>query len=322
MPATATHAYFVKDVFDVLPQKISSIANIGQAVHFTQGADALKFYNYWSLYNGKKIRHLDYVFHSKNSQEFFICILDYIRDYGLTDEDVFSFLIGHICHYVLDSMLHPYIIYKTGMFRKDDPSTYKYNNVHTFCETFLDNDMIRRREKINPYKYNIAKTCFSKFAYSDNLRNLIDNSYYEVFNYNQFHKIYFKSLRQMKKFIRLYRHDRFGLKKCAYKLVDTFTPKKCFKFEALSYHYTLKDKHNFLNLNNSLWHHPTSYDITSSESFIDLYIKAIKKAKSIINSSFDYVNGKNINLKKVFDNSSYISGLNCENEKELKFFEF
>ena len=51
-------------------------------------------------------------------------------------------------------------------------------------------------------------------------------------------------------------------------------------------------------------------------------LKAIKQAKTIICASFDYIDGKDIDLEKIFTNLSYITGLNCDEKKELKYFEF
>ena len=56
--------------------------------------------------------------------------------------------------------------------------------------------------------------------------------------------------------------------------------------------------------------------------FIDLYLKAIKKTKVLVCASFEYLDGKEIDLEKVFDNISYVSGIDCDSDKELKFFEF
>ena len=134
--------------------------------------------------------------------------------------------------------------------------------------------------------------------------------------------IYYKSLKQMKNSIRIFRVDSRGIKKNIYKFVDTITPKSVFRFEAVSYHYPLEDRHNFLNKDHQLWRNPTTYDMTSTESFVDLYIKAIKLAKVLICASFDYLDDKDIDLEKVFDNTSYITGLNCNQKKELKYFEF
>ena len=135
-------------------------------------------------------------------------------------------------------------------------------------------------------------------------------------------KIYYKSLKQMSFFIKYFRQDKYGIKKNIYKFLDSFTSKKTFRLEALSYHYPLTDRHNFLNSNHNLWRNPTTYDMTSNESFVDLYLKAIKIAKILTCASFDYLNDKDIDLEKIFTNMSYVTGLNCESKKELKYFEF
>ena len=99
--------------------------------------DSLMFYNLFSILPGKKIRELNKYFHRNKSQEYFINMINYIKDNNLSDDiDVMSFLVGSICHFVLDSTIHPYIIYKTGIMDKKKPSTYKYNHIHEFMEVF------------------------------------------------------------------------------------------------------------------------------------------------------------------------------------------
>lgn len=322
MPSTVTHSIFVKDVFDILPTNINKKLDLDSCKMFGQGPDSLKFYNLFSVLPGKDIRHFQGYFHKNKSQEFFLNLLRFIRDNKITEPDVYAFLVGFICHYALDSTLHPYIIYKTGVFKKGKPSTYKYNNVHAFMETFLDNDIIRRRMRCNPYQFDIVKYCFHIEPFSDHLRQTINYTFYNTFKIRGMSDIYYKSLKQMKNSIRIFRVDSRGIKKNIYKFVDTITPKSVFRFEAVSYHYPLEDRHNFLNKDHQLWRNPTTYDMTSTESFVDLYIKAIKLAKVLICASFDYLDDKDIDLEKVFDNTSYITGLNCNQKKELKYFEF
>ena len=50
----------------------------------------------------------------------------------------------------------------------------------------------------------------------------------------------------------------------------------------------------YLNKDNLLWRNPTTYNMTSNESFVDLYLKAVKKAKVIVCACYDYLNGKDI----------------------------
>lgn len=323
MPATITHAYFCKDVYDILPKTIKDKVSINRVKTFGQSTDSLMFYNLFSVLPGKKIRNFQRYFHNNKSQEFFINLINYIKDNNyVNDKDVSSFLVGFICHYVLDSTIHPYIFYKTGKFDRKNSNTYKYNNVHAFMETFIDNDMIKRRNKSNPYRFPIGKFCFSLEKFSTPLNRTIDYSFSNTFNINNMSNIYYKSLKQMKNSLVLFRKDSTGIKKNIYKLVDTFTTKKTFRFEAISYHYPLEDRHNFLNSNHQLWRHPCIYDVTSTESFVDLYLKAIKTAKVLICASFDYIDGKDIELEKIFLNTSYITGLDCNSKKELKYFEF
>ena len=323
MPATAVHAYFAQDLNDILPKEIKNKLDVDRLKTFGQSTDSLMFYNLFSILPGKKIRDFQKYFHTNETQEFFINLINYIKENDYTEDiDVNSFLVGAICHYVLDSTVHPYIYYKTGYFNKNDKSTYKYNNVHTFMETFLDNDMIKRRESINPYKFNISKFSFDTSKFSNELKDTIKYTFKETFDVDNMDKIYYKSLKQMRNSIFIFRQDRYGIKKFFYKLADTFTSKRVFRFEAISYHYPLNDRHNFLNENHKLWRNPCDYSLTSEESFLDLYLRALKLAKVMICASFDYINGKDIELEKVFINKSYITGLDCELDKELKYFEF
>ena len=58
MPATITHAYFAKDVFDILPSNIKNTIDCSRIKMFGQSMDALMFYNLFSIMPGKDIRKL------------------------------------------------------------------------------------------------------------------------------------------------------------------------------------------------------------------------------------------------------------------------
>ena len=322
MPATITHAFFAKDIYDILSEDISSELDLNRLKMFAQGTDSLLFYNLFSILPGKDIRKLQRYTHDNKTRDFFVNMLEFIKENNIKDKDVYSFLVGFICHYALDSTVHPYVYYKTGCFNKKKPETYKYNNVHHFMEIFIDNDMVRRRLKINPYTYDFPKYCFDLREFSNDLNHVINYSFYSTYKIRAMREYYYKSLKQMKRDLKLFRRDPSGIKKGFYKVLDTLTPRSCFRFEAISYHYPLEDKNNFLNKNHNIWKNPVDDSITSNESFIDLYIRAIKLARDLIEGSFDYLNGKDIKLDELFKNNSYLTGLDCDNKKELKYFEF
>ena len=323
MPATITHGYFAKDLYGILPSEISNKLDLDRVMMFGQSTDSLIFYNLFSMLPGKDIRKFQKTFHNNKTRDFFINTIKYIAENNIDDKDVYSYLVGFICHYALDSTIHPYVVYKTGMFNKKDKSTYKYNNVHAFMEVFIDNDMVLRRDNTNPYRFKISKFCFkNKKKFSKDLNRVIDYGFDKTYFMENMSRIYYKSLKQMNKALYLFRRDRFGIKKTFYKVIDTFAPKKCFRFEAISYHYPLEDKHNYLNNDHSLWRHPIDYNITSNESFIDLYIRALNEAYYMITKTFDYLDGGDIDLCEVFLNLSYLTGVSCNDKRELKYFEY
>lgn len=323
MPATITHSYFAIDVYDVLEENIREKISFNHIKMFGQAFDPLKFYNLFSILPGKKIRKLDYYFHTNKTRDFFINMLKIMKQKNLiTDKECCAFFTGFVCHYVLDSTIHPFVIYKTGIFDKKRPDTYKYNNIHAIMEAYIDNYMVQTKEKTNPYKFRLDKFCFDTNEFSINLDYLIDITFYKTYQVKDMSYIYFKSLKQMRKALFLFRRDSYGIKRNIYKLIDTFTSKKTYRFEAISYHYPLEDNHNFLNENHNIWRNPTTYEIESNDSFLDLYNKAIIEAKKIIEASFDYLNGSSINLSDIFLNLNYITGLDCDIKKECKYFEF
>ncbi len=322
MPATITHSYFMKDLYEVLPNSITSKIDLNRSKMFAQSTDSIMFYNLLSIKPSHNLRKFQYYFHTHKTNDFFINLLDYVKEHDIDDKDTYSFIVGFITHFVLDSNIHPYIIYKTGFFDKKKKETYKYNGIHHFMETFLDNDLIKRRENTDPYKFNISKFCFDTKKFSNDLNNTIDYTFYTTFNIKNMSYKYYRSLKQMKTYLRLFRMDRFGIKKFFYKIIDTFTPRSMFRFEAVSYHLPLEDKHNYLNNNHTMWKNPVDDNITSTESFVDLYLRSLEEARNISIKIFEYLNGKDIDLKSLFLNKSYVSGLDCDIEKELKYFEF
>lgn len=323
MPATITHAYFAQDVFEILPTSIKSKVSLNRIRMFGQSTDPFMFYNIMNLKKGKKVRAFQKIFHTTKSRAYFVNLINYIKDNNFyQDIDVSSFLFGFICHYVLDSTIHPFVIYKTGYFDKKKKETYPYNNIHSFMETFIDNDMVRRREKVNPYYFRFDEFCFDLKPFSSNLNKVINFSFDTTFGLKNASLIYYTSLKQMKVFLNLFRRDPHGIKKNIYKTIDTFTSKRMFRLEAISYHYPLNDKHNFLNSNHSLWHNPVKYDLVSRESFIELYLKSIQISKNIIVEVDKYIRGEKVILEDIFHNLNYLTGLDCDINKDMRYFEF
>lgn len=326
MAGTITHAYFALDLYDKLSirSKELLIDYKEDLKMFAQNTDILFFYNITNLKKGKMVRNFGYRSQKIKTYEFFSTLINYIKyNQHQYNPQVIAYLYGMLSHYVLDSTMHPYIIYKTGNFKKEDKSTYKYNHLHNEMESYFDNYLLTIREGINPHKFKCHQFCFNVDSFNKELIEVMDFTYKEIFGINDFHKYYLTASKQMKFFYHVFRYDPIGIKKVCYQMIDFISPKSLLRKVPLSYHINKDDKKWFLNLEHKKWYNPTDKRTKSNESIIDLYIKSLGKATKMIQeiNQFLYYD-KKINLKKVIGNLSYETGKDCDKERELKYFEF
>lgn len=328
MPSSVTHAFFALDIYDKLDKNIQEKLNFDKR-HlkiFSEGPDPLYFYNLANIKKGKFVRdNYPEMIHTKNTQNFFISIIKYIKNNKLeNNSEIMSLLYGFISHYVLDSTLHPFIIYKTGLFKSKEPSTYKYNGIHNDMEVYIDAYLIYQRLKVLPKDFKMYDFIFDIDKYTNDTRTLLDNIFEDVYGIANFSKIYFKSIKQMRGIFKRFRYDKFGIKKGFYKCLDTFLPKGQLKKEMLSYHVNQKQKIHYLNLERNEWCHPCNQCEIHNYSFIELYRIALDKALYIIENVNKYLyqnKGKN-KLKELFPNVSYVTGKDCESKEICQFFEY
>ena len=326
MAGTITHSYFILDLYDRLSinSKELLMDEKESLKLFSQNTDILNYYNIKNSKKRIKIRNFGRRSQEIKVYEFFSTLINYIKyNNHQYNPQVISYLYGMLSHYVLDSTVNPYIIYKTGKFDKKNKDTYKYNNLRYEVESYLDNYMLRIRKGINPHKFKCYDFCFNVNSFNNELIEVMDFTYKEVFGINNFHNYYLKSIKQMKLFYKRFRYDPIGIKKAFYTLFDIVTPRYFLRKVPISYHINKKNKKRFLNLEHDKWFNPVDKRSKSNESYLELYTKALYKCTNMIQeiNKFLYYD-KKINLKKVIGNLSYETGKDCDKVKELKFFEF
>lgn len=326
MASTITHSYFIMDVYERLSIRSKELLVDHKELLKTsaQNMDVLFFYNITNLKKGKKVRDFGYYFHQNKTYEFFETLVNYIKYNNFQyNGEVMAFLYGMLSHYVLDSTMHPFVVYKTGNFIKDDPSTYKYNQLHADLETYFDNYLVLLRENTNPNKFKCHNVCLNTTTLDKGLVEVMDFTYKEVFGIKDFHNYYLTAIKQMKFFFRVFRYDPTGIKMFFYKFIDLICPKSLLRKTSLSYHINMKNKKYLLNLSHDKWYNPTDKRIKSNESLLELYTKALAKTVKMISelNKFFYYD-KKINLKKTIGNLNYVTGRDCDKKKELKYFEF
>lgn len=328
MPSSMTHTYFAMDVYKNLPTKhqLNISSNLELFKLFSQGSDPFMFYNFLLGKKAKIMKNIQKTMHEEKTSEFFLNIIKYIHQNKLqSSSETMSYLYGYICHYYLDLHTHPYILYKSGTFDPKDKKTYKYNAVHQQIEYAIDLYYINKREKTPPHKFKIHKNIFATPKFSNELKNLIDYSIKTTYSINYSASIYLKSIKHMKQFNYIANYDPYGIKLILYKIIDKITPPKIIKLKELSFKNKYPNIDNYLNLNHYTWNYPYDKNKISTKSFQDLYKQAKKAAITTIKEITNLLEDKVLNTKKIkeiFTNLSYSTGLPCQEDLEMKYFEF
>lgn len=325
MPSIITHSYFMKDVYEKLPlsKKIFLQNEIRKTDFFSQGIDLLQHYICLNKKKQKKIKSFSNYFHKNKTSEFIITMINYIKyNYYKDNPEIIIMLYSLISHYVIDYKINPFIYYKSGVFEKNNKLTYKYNSKLIETETFIDSYLIKVKEKVAPHKYKHFKNIFPTISLSKETIEVINFSFKETYNINNFSRTWLKSIKKAKKFYKIARYDRLGVKKTFYYLIDKITARSCKKLQNLSYK-TTPQKKDLLNLSKKTWYYPTSKRKKSTKSFIELYTEAIDSTIKLIEKVDQYIyDDKKTNLNILFKDYSYITGIELNKPQEMKFFEF
>ena len=140
MPSITTHYLFAKEVFNHLNKKEQACIKDDLNIYyiFAQSHDFLFYYTF-DIKNAKRIKELGHFAHHNYTQDYLINIVKYIKDnYLENNSQLLGYLYGSITHYSLDTSAHPYIFYKTGIYRKSNPASKNYRGQHTLMEKDLD----------------------------------------------------------------------------------------------------------------------------------------------------------------------------------------
>jgi len=325
MPSNTTHYIFSEDVYKNLDEDSKKRINKSKTIYntFAQSHDLLFFYIF-DRKNSKTIKDLGHHAHHYNTQSYLLNIIKEIKKNKLeNNSDAIAYLYGVITHYVLDTHCHPYIFYKTGVYRKYQKWTHKYKGEHTHIEKELD--AIYYKKYFNkPYnKCNLNKEIIKKVDLSENLQDLISKVYKDTYNVDNVGYFMNKSIKRLRHVNTLLVHDPIGIKKCLYYIAKSLSFKK---LRGIPYYsnFILKPKPSWLNNEHKEWNHPCFKDKKYTYSFDDLFKKSTIDAIKIINEVNKVLYGtkKIEELKKSIPNIDYSTGIECNDKHTLEYFEY
>lgn len=311
MPDLYMHSRLAQDVSKEFKQHLNDdIVTIA-----AQGPDPL-YYHVFSKQSGQYREYADRL-HDTNTADLMKKLTRYTKQH--LNDDTYSFLFGFICHYALDTTVHPYVYYNVGIYHPDDPATKEYQGLHLKFERSIDAQLILHEQKIKPHKINLTKKYFTMKHSTEEVNKMMGYILNDRFEITDGEDIWKSSIRTMYNVIRIINTDRTGIKKQIYKIVDFFSKSNDMYLQDLSF-FRRDLSYDFLNKNKATWHHPITNKSYNSSVF-ELYDQAKNFAIDLITKVNKYLEGnKSIDLNKLFTNLSFNSGIDCNTVEPFQYF--
>lgn len=318
MPAYYTHKYFANNIFSLINNQN---IDLNYFLLFSQSFDIL-YYNLGISKNAKEIKRLGKTAHYKNTQAFFINAINIALKENLqNDSHVRSFILGFLTHYILDSTFHPYIFYKTGIF-KHNKDTIKYKGKHTYLELMLDYYFFKKEHQIKFHKFKHYKAYDNISIPSSTFLDYINKVFKKTYNKNDIAYYYFKDIKNWRFITKYFKNLNAHFLKIVYRIHD-----KLFRYKnsLVNYSYYIKElDQNILNNNNLIWYNPADKSIQYYNNVEDLYKEALDKYISISNHILNVLDKKEDihSLTDIIPNISYFNGLDLSLNKRARYFEY
>lgn len=222
-----------------------------------QGPDLLLCHKFWPWIKDKPGNDLGKLIHSEGIKKAFKSAFKFVKS---SDDDVLlSYMTGFICHYVLDSSLHPFVYKRTDNY----PS-------HKALELALDT-AIMSREGRHAYKENPWQAVNIKKGLPENIKNFYNNIFTTVYNLSPSCNIYEESYADMRSLWTLF-YSPYGIKKFIFKMINPLLP-----IDTMVYFHPKKISVSILNKNETL-------------EFTVLFDQSIIKAANLITAFNSYLN--------------------------------
>lgn len=220
---------------------------------------------------------------------------------------LFSYLAGHICHYALDSIAHPYIIYRTGLY-KETRETLVYRGGHMAFERALDLEALKKEGM--PLKFTpilgLKRLPASLYEHLNALYSKIYGWKNAARDFNAciaHQRLLYTLIRDPKGFL-----DRF---------LNRFdNGRSRIDLRVVSYHGKERGDADVWNHAHKPWRNPWAPELCSTQSFSDLLDDARQKALRMIEACGRYMqSGSSKDLEEVLGNRSYSTGLDLEDPR-------
>lgn len=314
MPNIIMHTIFADEIIEELGLKLDDkqkqLFEIG-----ANGPDFLFFHgmNPAHFVNDGTIRKLGSMAHSEKINLFYemsLKCLEKEKDECIQNQ-MKAYISGHLCHWALDSIVHPYVFYRTGNCKGESSWWH-----HRF-ESLLDAIVLKVKREQTIQDYKVSQICDLSLEQARSIVRFYVPIAKNVYHMDiKPHQIW-QSLQDWHA-IQNILYDASGNK---YKMISNIEHifHKENALSGLIVPNYPDDPFDVCNLLHKEWVHPCDDTITSTESIFDLYDRAIERARQVIELYMDALHTQDYSHLLVFlDNQNYDLGIS--ERKEMKYF--
>jgi|GEM_PF-329919 len=308
-----TKSQYVKAIVS----KHNSVFNLG-----TQGPDFLFYYRAWPWADSEGIPDIGKKLHREKVKATFSKMLGYIKGQNAPERDILSaYMLGFICHYILDVHAHPYVYYKTGFARSEQDDPLKYVYYHRLFETTIDVIMLKRIMNLTPHKLNIPEIIKVSESESKVIAGMFEHVIRNVHGDNITVSQAVTAINDMHTIQRRL-DDPSGLKRLLISKLEHM--KGSYPLvSSIIYSQEISDSLDYLNLKKESWHLPWDSSAEFHSSFVEIFEDAVRETLNIYGQfNLGPGDGQNCNmLLELLGNRSFSTGEDCDLGIEFKYFD-
>ncbi len=255
--------------------------------------------------------------HDTNINTSFNAMINYVKTHY--SDELYSYLVGYILHFVLDVNVHPYVYYHVGKYHKTKQKTAPMRGLHLRFERRIDACLIQEDTKKKPHAYKLEQALPFKHL-PNSVASMMEHVVYETLDIARAGRLFQMSYRSMRRVIKRLVNDRFGFKLPILKMLDWFNRDRALFFRDMTFRKLSLDDFDYLNRDHRTWHHPIT-NAPSHKSVDDLYLDAYLEAEHIVKEVNRYLfDDEPIDFNALFKNRSFNSAMDADDERTMKYF--
>lgn len=320
MPNIITHKLFAEEVYRRCKKKdIKDLLEKHFQLYYigSNGPDFLFFYHMkpWEAYKEHTLNHLGSELHRGHVNEFYQSAVTSIRKEQdpFTKESELAYVMGHLCHWALDMISHPYIFYRTG-----DCQGVSAGLHHRF-ESMMDAMMLKRYRDLDIASYRCSQIC----KYDEEMLKAIARIYVPALKHALHEEI---KVRQLREALSAWGDIQDLLYDPEHKKIKVLTAiekviRRPWLVSGNVVPNTIDETFDILNLKKQAWKHPCDDSVVSNASFIELFEAAIEVALAALDKVYGCVeyDADIQNLLNLLQDRAYDTGR--EGGVEMKYFD-